>query len=173
MLKYISIILGFFILPTLLSAQTLTQRRLTVSSGGGRSTDGTFTNDVAMGQTASESSSDSLFFGGGGFFGGGDEWITGTEETAELIPLEFELSQNYPNPFNPTTTIGFSLPEASDVRIEVYNILGQRVGVLLDEFRDAGYHSVIWDAGNVPSGVYFYRIITRDFVDSRKMRLLK
>jgi len=156
-----------------LSAQTLEQKRLAVTSGGGRSTDGTFTNDVAMGQTASESSSDSLFFGGGGFFGGGDDWITGLNNEIEPIPLEFELSQNYPNPFNPSTTIGFSIPEASDVKIEIYNVLGQRIGVLLDEFRDAGRHSVVWDAGNIPSGVYFYRIKTSDFENTRKMLLLK
>ena len=170
MLVTIMIIL---IAGTSLFAQTLTHKRLTVSSGGGLSSDGIFINQVVMGQTASEQSSDSLFFGGGGFFGGGDDWITSIDDSKALIPLLFELSQNYPNPFNPATTISYSLAEPSDVRLEIYNILGQRVTVILYERMEAGSHTLIWDAGDIPSGVYFYRIKAGDFEDTKKMLLLK
>jgi hypothetical protein len=94
------------------------------------------------------------------------------------LPGAYELYQNYPNPFNPSTTIEFSLPVDCRVRLEVINMLGQRVRVLLDTRLDAGSHEVIWDSRNdngseVSSGVYFYRIATDDFVKSRKMVLLK
>jgi hypothetical protein len=89
------------------------------------------------------------------------------------IPQEFRLHQNYPNPFNPSTVIHFDVPVRSHVILEVYNILGQRVAVLVDEFRDAGYYSVPFDAGQVPSGVYLYRLQTGSHNDVKKMTLLR
>ena len=99
------------------------------------------------------------------------------EEGLEL-PAVFSLSQNYPNPFNPTTEIRFSLPVASDVRLEVYNISGQKVVTLLAEYLSAGDHTVIWDSRSfdnqpVASGIYFYRINADSFSDTKKMILLK
>jgi hypothetical protein len=103
------------------------------------------------------------------------EW---EEEDLSLRPTEFDLRQNYPNPFNPATTIQYALPRASEVSVEVYNILGQRVRSLVDEQQDPGYKTLWWDGkddyGNeVSSGVYFYRIEAGDFVQSKKMTLLK
>jgi hypothetical protein len=89
------------------------------------------------------------------------------------IPQEFVLMQNYPNPFNPVTNIRFGLPVASDVVIEVYNILGQRVIKLLDERKPAGYHVVQFDASQFGSGLYFYRIQADRFNEIRKMLLVK
>lgn len=78
----------------------------------------------------------------------------------DLTPERFQLSQNYPNPFNPSTTIDFALPEDASVTLEVYNILGQKVANLLDHANmDAGDQSVTFEAGNLPSGVYFYRLV--------------
>lgn len=98
-----------------------------------------------------------------------------SDGTGDLIgmPTEFALSQNYPNPFNPSTEIGFSLPEASHVTLEVYNILGQQVQVLADRQFGAGTHFVTWDASRYPSGMYFYRIVTDTKVETKKMLLLK
>ncbi len=95
-----------------------------------------------------------------------------------LIPETFSLSQNYPNPFNPTTTISFGLPKDSQVKVEVYNLLGQKVKVLFNGLAKAGYKSLIWDgkdnAGKpVSSGVYFYRIDAGSYHDSKKMMMLK
>jgi len=89
------------------------------------------------------------------------------------LPQSFELSQNYPNPFNPATTISFALPTKSKVRLEVFNLLGQKVISLVQSEMEAGYHEVTWNAGQVPSGVYFYRLVTDDKSLTRKMMLLK
>ena len=90
-----------------------------------------------------------------------------------LTPFTFELSQNYPNPFNPTTEIRFDLPTASNVRLVVYNVLGQRVATLINGRREAGKHIAAWDATRHASGVYFYRLETPTNTNTRKMLLLK
>jgi hypothetical protein len=89
------------------------------------------------------------------------------------IPENWALHQNYPNPFNASTAISFALPRDSHVRLDVYNILGQRVATLADEFMDAGEHRVIWSDDSNASGVYFYRLQADDFTATRKMTLLK
>jgi hypothetical protein len=95
-----------------------------------------------------------------------------------LLPAGYSLGQNYPNPFNPTTTIEFSLPRRSEVVISVYNILGRKVLTLLDEELPAGYHRLVWNGKSgrgqdVATGLYFYRIKAGDFVQTKKMLLLK
>ncbi len=89
------------------------------------------------------------------------------------LPTRFELSQNYPNPFNPVTTIEFALPKANAVKLTIFNILGQTVDVLVDREMPAGYHRVDWNASQYASGVYFYRIKAGEFLETRKMLLLK
>ncbi|MEX0845476.1 MAG: PKD domain-containing protein, partial [Balneolaceae bacterium] len=96
-----------------------------------------------------------------------------SNELLQGIPDDFELSQNYPNPFNPNTNIRFGLPEASEVRLEIFNILGQKVAVLVNGKMNAGYHLVNFDASRYSSGMYIYRIIAKDFVKTKKMLLLK
>lgn len=90
-----------------------------------------------------------------------------------LLPKEFALNQNYPNPFNPTTMIAFDLPKASEVRLSVYNVLGQEVKTLVDRAMAAGNHAIEFDADELSSGVYFYRLEAEDFRDTRKMLLVK
>ena len=89
------------------------------------------------------------------------------------IPVAYSLSQNYPNPFNPTTTIRFALPKAGDVSLVVYDILGRKVTELIHGNLTAGYHTVNFNASNLASGVYFYRIQAGDFVSVKKLMLLK
>ena len=89
------------------------------------------------------------------------------------LPTKTVLSQNYPNPFNPTTNIAYSLPNASDVMISIFSMLGERVAILVDERQEAGEHSVAFDGRMLPSGTYFYRLETEGFVETRKMVLLK
>jgi len=95
-------------------------------------------------------------------------------ESENSIPESFVLSQNYPNPFNPSSTIQFGLPEASSVRLEVFNLLGQKVNTLVTgDIMQAGWHSVQFDAGNLASGVYIYRIEAGNFVQTKRMLLIK
>ncbi|RCK73625.1 MAG: 5'-Nucleotidase domain protein [Ignavibacteriae bacterium] len=75
------------------------------------------------------------------------------------VPYQFNLSQNYPNPFNPITNIKYTIPEASNVKLTIYDILGREVAVLVDEFQTTGNKQLAWDASNYPSGIYFYRLV--------------
>jgi len=107
-----------------------------------------------------------------------NDWnITGWDEGGEIavntLPDAFYLSQNYPNPFNPVTNINFSLPEDGIVKLEVFNIMGQKVAVLLDGKMDAGFHSIVWNAYNMSSGVYFYKISAGEYSSIRKCVLMK
>jgi hypothetical protein len=88
-------------------------------------------------------------------------------------PSSFELRQNYPNPFNPSTNITFSVPERTHVRLEVYNIIGQRISTLRNGVVEPGVHEVYFDASDLSSGLYLYRLQTESFVDSKQMMLLK
>ena len=104
--------------------------------------------------------------------------ITDAEEAPEPLPLTYALSQNYPNPFNPTTSIDYTLPARSRVRLEVFNILGRRVTTLVDTEQPAGAYSLVWNGEDrtgkpVASGVYFYRLTAGDFVSTKKMVFLK
>ena len=96
-----------------------------------------------------------------------------TSTPASEQPREFSLEQNYPNPFNPSTSIRFSLPEAGEVNLSVYNVQGQRVATLTDGLRSAGTHQIRFDAGNLASGVYLYRLQTESTTLTRKMMLVK
>ncbi len=98
---------------------------------------------------------------------------TAVDEDPGELPTSFNLSQNYPNPFNPLTTIEFTLPRSERVRLDVFNILGQQVTTLIDGYRSAGSHRVTFDAGALPSGIYFYRLAHADGTLTRKMTLIK
>lgn len=95
-----------------------------------------------------------------------------SSETEEK-PLTFKLEQNYPNPFNPSSTIQFTLPQAGNVRLDVFTITGQLVTTLVNNRLGSGEHSVTFDASNLASGVYIYRIVTGSFVQSKRMTLIK
>jgi hypothetical protein len=98
---------------------------------------------------------------------------TGVEENPAVNPYTYELSANYPNPFNPTTNINFTLAKAGDVKLIVYNLLGQKVATLVDSHMDAGKQSIKFDASKLSSGVYFYRLDAGSFSSVKKMMLLK
>jgi hypothetical protein len=118
--------------------------------------------------------------------GGAERTVTGVGKTQtgvqelsdETHPSSFVLSQSYPNPFNPTTKIEFELPRSSPARIEIFNILGQKIRTLVDQYMKAGYKMVDWDGkdenGNdVSSGLYFYRLQAGEFTETKKMVLLR
>ncbi|GIW91303.1 MAG: hypothetical protein KatS3mg109_1735 [Pirellulaceae bacterium] len=99
--------------------------------------------------------------------------ITSVGVSLESIPSAFVLHQNYPNPFNPTTTIRFSLPQREHVTLKVFDVLGREVARLLDQELEAGEHTVVFDAGDLPSGVYFYRMQAGAVVQLRKMEVVR
>jgi N-acetylneuraminic acid mutarotase len=99
--------------------------------------------------------------------------VSSVETINDLTPENFILSQNYPNPFNPSTTIQFSLPEQTFVKLEVFNTLGEKITTLVSEELNAGNYRYEWDGTNLPSGVYLYKMQTTNFSTSKKMILLK
>ena len=90
-----------------------------------------------------------------------------------LLPTDFVLHQNYPNPFNPVTTITYSLPIKSQVELVVYNTLGESIVQLVNEEKETGSYSVELNAIDLPSGIYFYRLQAGEYVNTKKMILLK
>ncbi|MEX0846022.1 MAG: T9SS type A sorting domain-containing protein [Balneolaceae bacterium] len=107
-----------------------------------------------------------------GFQPTGVDIITSAESISEVVS-GFELSQNYPNPFNPTTQILYGIPEASEVELVVFNMLGQKVATLVNGKQSAGWHTAIFDASGLSSGFYIYRIQAGEFVSTKKLMLIK
>jgi hypothetical protein len=99
--------------------------------------------------------------------------ITGITQTGTTIPAKYELQQNYPNPFNPVTNVEFAVPKSSFVKLTVFDILGREVETLVNEQLSAGTYKADWNAANHPSGVYFYKLETGGFTETKKMMLVK
>jgi hypothetical protein len=98
---------------------------------------------------------------------------TGVDGDLLGIPSVFQLSQNHPNPFNPSTMINYQLPMTNEVELSIYNLLGQKVATLVSERQNAGYHQVEWDASEFASGIYYYHIQAGEFLDVKKMVLVR
>ena len=96
-----------------------------------------------------------------------------SSEAHDNMPTVYTLDAAYPNPFNPVTTLRYGLPENSQVQLEVYNLIGQHVATLVNEFQEAGYHQVNFDARNLASGIYLYRLKAGDFIQHRRITLVK
>ncbi|PJA28466.1 MAG: hypothetical protein CO189_04680 [candidate division Zixibacteria bacterium CG_4_9_14_3_um_filter_46_8] len=101
------------------------------------------------------------------------DWASRGWGENNIIPTEFALNSSYPNPFNATTAITFELPIASNVSLEIYNLMGQKVATLAEGNKAAGYHSVTWDAANYSSGIYFYKLTAGEKVFTKRMTLIK
>jgi hypothetical protein len=99
--------------------------------------------------------------------------LTGVEPVSGNIPEKFELFQNYPNPFNPVTTIKFDIPDNSNVKLSVFDMLGREVKVLLNENKVAGSYSLDFNAAELSSGTYFYKLEAGKYTDIKKMVLIK
>jgi outer membrane receptor protein involved in Fe transport len=97
----------------------------------------------------------------------------GTGHNLAGLPSDFGLSKNYPNPFNANTTISYQLPATSRVKLEVYNLLGEKVETLVDQQQEAGYKSVNWEASDYCSGIYFYKLSAGNRVFIKRMTLLR
>ncbi len=99
--------------------------------------------------------------------------VTGVEDKNNEIPSKFTLEQNYPNPFNPSTTIIYSIPNLEFVTLKVFDVLGNEVATLVNEEKTVGSYEVEFNAANLSSGIYFYKLQTGSFVETKKMLLLK
>jgi hypothetical protein len=108
----------------------------------------------------------------GVYYGDANNLILSANEKIVRI-MTFSFSQNYPNPFNPTTKIQYQLPELSKVKLTVYDMLGREIKTLVNEEKPAGSYEVKFDGTGLPSGIYFYRIETGKFSDTKKFILLK
>jgi hypothetical protein len=102
----------------------------------------------------------------------GGEPVIGVNPITNIVNF-FSLSQNYPNPFNPITRIKFDIPKSSHMQIAVYDILGREVQQLLNEDKKPGSYEITWDGSRFASGIYFYKIISDNFMETKKMVLLK
>jgi hypothetical protein len=147
----------------LLSIITLeAQSILTVGSGA-------ILNISTSGDICSDSLSGTIT-GNGSFCGNPTEVKS---ELTDNIPTTFSLEQNYPNPFNPATKLNWQSPVSGHQTVKVYDILGNEVASLVDEFKSAGTYEVDFNAVNLPSGVYFYKLQIGNFVSTKKMTLIK
>ena len=99
--------------------------------------------------------------------------MTSIDYTSMDLPTQFALGQNYPNPFNPSTVISYELPTSSEVKLEVYDMLGRKIKTIVSQRQNAGAYSVTFNATTLSSGFYFYRLTAGDFVNTRKMILIK
>ena len=113
-------------------------------------------------------------------FATGSGWLeilqptfTGNVESPIHLPVAVSLTQNYPNPFNPSTSIQYDLINDSPVNISIYNLLGQKIETLVNKIQHAGHHQIIWNAKDVSSGIYFYKINAGEYTETKKMVLLK
>jgi len=152
-----------------------------LSTSGGHLESSSYLLDYSTGQTAVGQSQGTSHIETGGFWSW-SPWgeVVGVEDEVfpGQLPGRFALSQNYPNPFNPRTHIVYHLPRSAGVSLMVYNVMGQAVCRLVDGPQGAGEHMVTWngldDAGRaVASGIYFYQLVTGEFVETKKMLLLK
>jgi hypothetical protein len=108
-----------------------------------------------------------------GAYSGGDSVTVDIFNNNSYLPKEFILLQNYPNPFNSGTTIRFSIVRSMEVRLAVYDLLGRKVQTLIDVFMQAGFHTVTFDATDLPTGVYFCRLQVGEAVETKPMVLLR
>lgn len=109
----------------------------------------------------------------GQVFGDTNVYPTDINSVSTEIPNKFSLSQNYPNPFNPTTKIKFTIPKESFAKIIVFDILGREVSTIINEELKPGTYEVDFDSGNLSSGIYYYKLLTGDYIETKKMVLIK
>jgi len=102
-----------------------------------------------------------------------NESVVNVDEETWILPVSFRLEQNFPNPFNPSTTLNYSVPKSVPVKIEIFDITGSKIAVLVDEVKNPGNYQVVFDAHNNASGVYFYRMSAGEFISVKKMSILK
>jgi hypothetical protein len=159
------------------NTQTNTWSTLGTGSSNGVSIGGVSGGVYALAVSGNEVYVGGRFISAGGVSAiGVARWNSGTSRVEQLSPTApktFLLEQNYPNPFNPSTTIRYQLPVASEVKLEVYDVLGKKIATLVNERQSAGSYQVVWNASGLSSGTYFYRLQAGTFTQTKKMILVK
>jgi hypothetical protein len=154
------------------SAQTI--ERYVVAGGGNTGAGGGLMLSSTVGQPLIGLVADSSHFHGLGFwYLSADFIVTRVEDSRHELPTTFRLEQNYPNPFNPQTTIRFAVPKPSEVRLKLFDLMGREVAVLVDERLQPGEYKVVFNGRRLGTGIYFYKLETRDFAQTRKLTILK
>ncbi|MFC2088569.1 T9SS type A sorting domain-containing protein, partial [Calditrichota bacterium] len=146
--------LVFLLMLQFSSLAQITIERSVIGFGGTITSDSSFNLIGIAGQPLVGKVENSSFINKSGFCYTTAALIAALDEPLELLPGEFQLYQNYPNPFNPITKIKFTVPEQSQVKLEIYNVLGQRVAILVDKEIEPGYQLIEFDASNLASGYY-------------------
>ena len=169
-IKNVALLLLFSItLPGMVLFGQVTLSRSVIANGGGEAA-GSHTLTATIGQAIVGTSGTILTAG----FWNAPGIVTGINDNlGSTIPKEYKLNQNYPNPFNPSTAISYQLSAISFVTLKVYDALGREVMTLVNKEQPVGNYRINFDASNLTSGIYFYRIVAGSFVQTKKMVLLK
>ncbi len=162
---------GFLLLS--LDARAVDMPASVVASGGGKASSTNYVQTGTVGQTAIGLTTSSSYTHVIGFWYIGTVWPTTGLADPSAVPVRFWLGHNYPNPFNPSTTLDYSLPELSHVSIKLYDVNGRDVMTIVDEQKHAGFHKVKLHASDLSSGIYFCRMVTSDFVQTKTVVLVK
>lgn len=176
MKKKIVHLLFLIIITVLAEMQSVPGQNVTgfLNSGGTSMTDGQMILPGSIGQAATGIQTDSTYILQGGFWSEKNLVVTAvSSETTSGIPTRYKLYQNFPNPFNPTTMIRYSIPEETNVRLDVYNLLGQLVSTLVDKQQKAGFYTVRFNTNGLSSGIYLYRLQAEEHILVKKMVFLK
>lgn len=148
-----------------------------LASGGGTASSSNFAVHATVGQPAGVTMSGSSVQMNAGLWPAvimsEQEATPRPDAPSDELPDAFRLKAAYPNPFNPSTRISYALPEASDVRLTVYNAVGQRVRTLVDRRQTAGHHEIVFQAVGLPSGIYYYRLRAGAYAEVRAVSLVK
>ncbi len=144
-----------------------------IGNGGGDVEGSNFKLSGTLGQIAPGIISGNKFSVKGGFWYEIADVVTAVEQISWEIPKEFKLEQNYPNPFNPSTTIKFEVPVRTELSLTIFDIMGREILTLVHGVYEPGKYEVVFNAKNLSSGMYFYRLVSKNFVKTKKLLLLK
>ena len=173
----IIVVLLVLVFSLITQQKTAAQAKVSQSvfgNGGASTSNGSNRIVGTVGQTVIGPSSNASNISNAGFWYQFVDLITSVEQIPnDGLPKEFRLQQNYPNPFNPTTTIQFAVPKTSNVTIKIYDVIGRQVATLIDDEYQPGQYKVVFEAGQLATGMYIYRIQAGDFLETKKLMLLK
>lgn len=169
----IGILLGTALSLTEVCAQNTAVSWAAFNMGFAATTSATTNAQSAAGQLVVGSAQSATTGTETGFIPGVPGILTAVQNSVVELPTTYALEQNYPNPFNPTTNIKYQIPHDGSVSLNVYNMLGQEVARLVNEVHNAGSYEVAFDASNLSSGMYIYRLRAGNFTSSRKLLLLR